>query len=413
MSQTPPPGAAVPAPAFAPAIVLAMVLAGVFSFSAFIVLSGFAPDLRKGTDGGAHALSRSAVGYAGIVRLLQAEGVPVSITRNPDSDPDPSKRQLVITPGIEADKDQLVKLTKTNPVLVVLPKWLTTPSQKQAGWVDKAGVLPPALITRMMDPVVRGLIIRQRPDVAPLQLVDHNHGLKTVQSGPIDHLQTLAPNDALVATETDSRGGIVLAMTKDGHMGILSDPDLLNTQGVADPATGRVASDLLANELEADGPIVFDVSLNGFGTPPNLFKLIFTPPYLGAALCLFAAGILMGLHAATRFGAPVQAARAIAFGKRALADNSAALIRMARREHRMAGRYLDLNRAAVVAALGVTRVAGAELDALLDRLAENAGVTQRLSMLVPEARAAANRRDLMRLARNVYEWRVEMTRERR
>ncbi len=411
MSETPPPSAA--APTFSPVIVLALVLAGVFSFSAFIVLSGFAPDLRKGSDGGAHALSQSAVGYAGIIWLLKAEGVPVSITRHPDSDPHPPSRQLVITPGIEADKDELAKLTKANAVLVVLPKWLTTPSQKQAGWVDKAGVLPPALITKMMQPVVPGLIIRQRPDVAPLQLVDHGHGLKTVQTGPIDHLQTLAPNDGLVAVETDSRGGVVVAMTRDGHMGILSDPDLLNTQGVADPATARVASDLLANQLEADGPIVFDVSLNGFGSPPSLLKLVFTPPYLGAALCLFAAGILMGLHAATRFGAPAPAARAIAYGRRALADNSAALIRMARREHRMAGRYLDLNRAAVVAALGVTRVAGADLDALLDRLAENAGVTQRLSTLVPEARAAANRRDLMRLARNVYEWRVEMTRERR
>ena len=47
----------------------------------------------------------------------------------------------------------------------------------------------------------------------------------------------------------------------------------------------------------------------------------------------------------------------MAFGKRALADNSAGLIRLARREPRMAPRYLDLTRAAVARALGVTRLA--------------------------------------------------------
>ena len=402
-----------PAPTFSPIVVLWMVLAGVFSFSAFIVLSGFAPDLRKGSDGGAHALSQSAVGYAGIVRLLKAEGVPVEITRHPDTQPNASWKELVLTPGVEVGKDELVGLAKGNPTILVLPKWFATPNSRQAGWVDKAGVIPPIVIGKMLQPVIPGLIIRQRPDVTPLELVDDSHRLGTTVTGPIDQMQTLAPNDALVPIETDSRGGVVVAMTKDRHLTIVSDPDLLNTQGIANLATAQVGADILTKIIPDKGPIAFDVSLNGFGSPPNLFKLIFTPPYLGAALCLFAAGILMGVHAANRFGAPVRATRAIDYGKRALADNSAGLIRMARREHRMATRYLDLNRAAVVSALGVTRLAGDELDALLDRLAEGAGVSQRLASLVPQARAAANPRDLMQLARNVYQWRVEMTRERR
>jgi hypothetical protein len=402
-----------PAPTFSPIVVLGMILAGVFSFSAFIVLSGFAPDLRSGSDGGAHALSRSAVGYAGMVRLLKAEGVPVLITRHPDTDPIATWREIILTPGVEVGKDQFAALGKFYPIVVVLPKWLATPSSRRAGWVDKAGVIPPLVIAKMLQPVLPGQIIRQRPDTSPLQLIDRGHILAAPITGPIDRLQTLAPSDALVPIETDSRGGVVVAMTKDKHVTIVSDPDLLNTQGIANVATARVGADILTNLQPGDGPIAFDVSLNGFGSPPSLFKLAFTPPYLGASLCLFAAGLLMGLHAATRFGAPLRAARAIDYGKRALADNSAALIRMARREHRMATRYLDLNRAAVVSALGITRLAEGDLDVFLDRLAENSGVAQRLSALVPQARAAANRRDLMQLARNVYEWRVEMTRERR
>ena len=79
----------------------------------------------------------------------------------------------------------------------------------------------------------------------------------------------------------------------------------------------------------------------------------------------------------------------------------------------MAGRYLALSRAAVVKALGAGRVPPDELDAFLDRLAEKAGVQHRLARLVPETAAVKTRADLTRLAQNLYQWRVEMTGERR
>ena len=51
-------------------MVLALIAAAVFAASAFALLTAYAPDLRAARGGGAHALSRSAIGYAGIVRLL-------------------------------------------------------------------------------------------------------------------------------------------------------------------------------------------------------------------------------------------------------------------------------------------------------------------------------------------------------
>jgi len=88
-------------PTFSPMVVLAMVLAGLFSFSAFLVLSAYAPDLRGGSDGGAHALSKSAVGFAGIVRLLRAEGDDVDISRRLGADRDPAWSLLVLTPDAD------------------------------------------------------------------------------------------------------------------------------------------------------------------------------------------------------------------------------------------------------------------------------------------------------------------------
>jgi len=424
-------------PAFSPMVVLAMVLAGVFSFSAFLVLSAYAPDLRGGSDGGAHALSKSAVGFAGIVRLLRAEGDKVVISRqismpppassaasdaqpasapaaasSAASDPDDEWSLFVLTPDTDPPKGALVGLTPQGPTLVVAPKWLTTPDPVSPGWVNQAGIIDPKPIEAMLEPVAGKLTLTRRTDTSAAQPAGPTDA-GAIPTGPIEQLQTFQTSQGLTPIIVDRRGGVLLAATSDRRVYFLSDPDLLANHGIADIATARFANRLLQGLRDGRGAIAFDVSLNGFGAPRSLLKLAFSPPFLGATLCLVAVGILIGLHAVSRFGAPVAARRALAFGKRALADNSAALIKMARREPRMAGRYLDLSRAAVVRALGAGRVPAGELDAFLDRLAEKNGVEQRLSKLVSEVAAVKTRADLTRVAQSLYQWRMEMTGERR
>ena len=46
-----------------------------------LVLGAYAPDLRSGHNGGAHALSNAATGFSGLVRLAEATG------RNPRDRP--------------------------------------------------------------------------------------------------------------------------------------------------------------------------------------------------------------------------------------------------------------------------------------------------------------------------------------
>src|SRR3546814_17547683 len=59
---------------FAPRTVTLMLVIGVIGFVGALVLGAYAPDLRQADNGGEHALSRSAVGFAGIVRLASATG---------------------------------------------------------------------------------------------------------------------------------------------------------------------------------------------------------------------------------------------------------------------------------------------------------------------------------------------------
>jgi hypothetical protein len=104
----------------------------------------------------------------------------------------------------------------------------------------------------------------------------------------------------------------------------------------------------------------------------------------------------------------------VALGKLALADNTAGLVRMARREHRMAAPYGEVVRAETARAVGAPRgLEGDELNRVLDRLGAAGGTNYRISALIERARAARTKGDLMEVARDLYRWRQEMTRERR
>jgi hypothetical protein len=397
---------------FRPVVVLFLVLAGVFSFSAYFVLSAYAPDLKGGDDGGAHALSRSAVGFAGMVRLLQAETVPVLINRDGPAKRDPNWSLLVLTPEDSTKPSDLFDFTTASgPTLVVLPKWETEPDALNTGWVRKAGVISPEVLKALLAGRVTATISR-RSGVAPVQLtMAEDPSRPTAPTGPIDRLQTLSA-EGMTTVAADQTGAAVLVRTGDSRLYILSDPDLLNTQGLKDLTTARAGEGLLLAIRKGDGPVAFDVSLDGLKHAPSLLKIAFEPPFLGATLCLVGAAFLMALHAASRFGAPERTMRALALGKSALADNSAGLIRMAKREPHMAGGYLELNRNAVAKALGATRLSGAELDAYVDRLGERTGAG-RLSTLAQQASTVRDRDGLTRFAQRLYQWRLEMTRERR
>ena len=160
------------------------------------------------------------------------------------------------------------------------------------------------------------------------------------------------------------------------------------------------------------GPVVFDVTLNGYERGRNLWKLAFTPPFLAATLCALFAGLMMGLHAAVRFGPAQREQRAFGMGKRALADNQAGLIRMAKREHRMAEPYARLVRDRAARAVGAGQVKGeAEMEALLDRLGQRRTELS-IAAMGAEARQVADPAALLRLARRLHQWKLEISRER-
>ena len=412
---------------FSPKVVLGMIVAGIFGFSAFVVLSTYAPDLKSGDDGEAHALSKSAVGYGGMVRLLKTLGEPVLVTRRVQP-LDQGAALLVLAPDIGVDRQVYLKAVVTpSTTLLAPPKWRGGPDPLHKGWIsqptsleanDLAGLFKAVNLGKVTTAIDKGTAAHRLTGAPGGEMA----GL-VFETGPIRNLRTLSGGD-LVPVLSDERGQTVLARRGESHVYVLSDPDLLNTMGLKDVRTARTGVGILrilrdgAVGRQHNRTIAFDVTLNGFSRSQSILKLAFEAPFVGATLCLVAAALLMGLHAAARFRAVRRGERALALGKEALIDNSAGLIRMARREPALAPRYAELQRAAAVRALGGLRHGGQRLEGqalidFLDRQGQRFGAADSASRLDEETRTVRSLGDLMKVAVRWHQWRLEMTRERR
>lgn len=402
------PAAATP-PAFAPRVILALVLVGVVAFAALAVLSAYAPDLRSGQDGRAHALSKSAIGFAGAPILMKQLGASAVVSRTRPHRP--QEAVVVLTPDFGLNPEELQKYPKGAQTLIILPKWLVMPDPMRRGFVRKVDVpveggrdvkalLASYAKTSRLD-MLKGRWRSRLTGHGPFEGVD-------LPLGPIENLQTIS-GEGWAPALVDGRGRMVLAYSKKSPgIWVLADPDLLNNHGLSNLDTARAGVTILETARAGERPILFDVTLNGYERGRGIGRLMLEPPWLAATLIGVMAGVLMGLHALARFGQPLRRERPFALGARALVDNSADLVRMAKREHELAPAYAALIQSLVVRAGG----GHASEEHWLEHLAERRGAASP-GALNAEAETAKTRDDLLSIARKLYDWRGEMTRERR
>jgi hypothetical protein len=394
-------------------LMVSLTMIGLLAVAVMLVLIAFEPELRAVDDSGPNALSRSADGFGGLVTLTQTLGIPNIVSRAnlPASAHD---GVLILTPAAGNDGKDLEDIRFQGPRLIVLPKWRSIPDLRHNGWVRKAGLIEAGRFERgALSRMGQGSVIARRQGKARPQLrrADIPGQPAFWIPGEIDRLQTLT-GPQWQPILTDEAGAPVLVRRVHSQIYVLADPDLFNTQGLRSPGTAQAAIAILKAVRANDGPVIFDVTLQGYRRGHNMLRMAFEPPFAGATFCAVIVALLMGFYALARFGPPLTSERALALGKQALVDNSAGLIRMARRQHRMAERYALLCRAVVAKAVGAPRdLNEAELNALLDRLSVQAGLSAFTPML-NEARRAGNPGDLMTVARKLYDWKREMTRER-
>jgi hypothetical protein len=395
--------------AFSPKVVLALIAAGVFATATFLLLSAYEPSLRATRGGGAHAVSRSAIGYAGVVRLMRLMGVPAIIGQTAAGRTS-YPGLMVVTPDLQHG---LGKLQTRYDRLIVAPKWITEPDRDHPGWEANAVAVPEPFVTLALPTSLKRLsVVRRKPgDAGPARL-NSELGLWPdggLPAGPVSEFQTINKVPGLNAVVTDDKGGVVLGQLQ-GNLFVLSDPDLLDTQGIRDPRTARIAASILLALKTQGQPIAFDVSATDAGGQKSLLRLAVEPPFLASTLCLLVVAALVGVQAWFRFGPPQRAPRAVALGKTALVETGAGMVRLARREPQMARRYVQLSRQRAAAALGAAHLEGQALDDFLDRWAERVGASERISALAAEAAQVKDIVGLTALAQRARRWRLEVMR---
>jgi hypothetical protein len=395
-----------------PRVAVGLVVVSMLSLLAFFVFSAYEPELRDDTGGDTHALSRSAIGFAGLRVLLNADGIDNVIDRGPaPREVAHDSLEIVTPPGFGAEED-LNKLVRTphdkRQWLVILPKWVAFSDPVVRGHVMKGPMFSHGEVEAILGKISKKTkIVRHWGSFSPkLVATVEDFGPFPQGLAKVDALQTISgPDWQPVISSAD--GGAVLAKLNNYPIYVLADPDLMNTHGLNDLPTAALAISTIQNLRSSGGLVHFDVTLNGFGTTPSLLRKAFEPPFLGATLCAILAALLMAFHALVRFGTPPLPPPVYARGKAALVNNAADMIRMLHREPRMAGRYAQTTRNLALRALGVRRALDAGDSETLFRDLERQDQTS-YAELMQETQQVTSRASLVALARKFYEWRQGM-----
>lgn len=372
-------------------------------------------------NGGAHAAANGLNGFAGLVRLLEARGHEVSLSRSA-AELD-TEGLLIVTPQHGADVEELDGVISgrryTGSTLVILPKWFAVPADQATdadvprGWVALGGALPPEWAAK--------LDVLQGGAIAPAWA----RGWRGMgRSGALPDAKTLVTLKAenLVPLVRDDRGRPLAGFVQDGGtypvlaeaasapspdsddpdrwaVVMVAEPDLLNNYGLADRRRAELAVALVEAALEGqDIPIVFDLSIAGLGQADNLLTLAFRPPFLAATLCLLLAALVIAWRGLRRFGPPLVEAPALAMGKRQLAENSAALVERARRVHLLGPPYAALVAARLAALLGIRDADPEARDAAIARALAERGLADDYSARAEALRRARKPAELLRAA---------------
>ena len=369
---------------------------GVLAFIAMLVLGAYAPDLRSGHNGGSHALSNGATGFSGVVRLAEQTGRNPVIVR---SEHDFGTEDLaVVTPDNGfINLGSILDARGARATLIVLPKWRTVADATHPGWVRISGLTPRNDPESILAPGLTITVARAK---------GHGESLRNLDPAAPASLRFLAP--AVVQTMSGKmltpiirapNGGIILAKVGKRPLYLLSEPDLLNNHGMGNEQQASSALALF-DFLNSTGAksILFDVTANGLGRSRSPLKLAFDAPFLAVTLTIFAAMVLAAWQALVRFGPVRRSERAIAFGKAALVDNSAALIRKAGREAHLGGRYVEVIRERAISLFRLPL--SADLEALNPH--------RSFASAAQAAEDARSRDELLSAARSLNHWLEEV-----
>ena len=406
----------------------ALVLFAALAFVAFLFLIGRGGLEGSGNNGQAHAAGTGLAGFAGLTRLLEEDGVWVERSRDRGALNDPGL--LVLTPPANIDDEEFAEIIERRrtigPTMIIAPKWFAMPAQgdrnSKPGWVHLLGASEDWAMTidgrTLSFPHIelKDRAARWR-GLGLSGTLPSKDALAAVEIGADDAGNSAGSESGFLAPLVEDGKGRMLAayLADDGSyldgdlyldpergdsapvygVMLVAEPDLMNNWGMAERERALLALGLIDIARQGtDGPVRFDLTLNGMGGSRNLLTLAFEPPFLAATLTLLLALAIAMWRAFTRFGPALRPAPAIAPGKSQLVANGAQVIARSGRIRLLREPYASLMRARIAHRLGLQPGDDEGIERALSARGAPA-----LAPALEALASASNRKDLLRAAR--------------
>lgn len=389
-----------PAP-FRRRTVLILIAVGLVAMLGFLLTATYGDRFDKPRGTIPSPTSKYATGFHALYQLIEKSGGSPWTSGGPDERDETGL--LVLLPNIRTSASELREAMSGHegPKLIILPKWVTAPSEKRRDREERRAEVPPQRIKDMLSTLA---------DVAPHEepagtRLRYPSGLDLKPFATNGSVQAIA-GDKLATLIEAPDGAAVLAEVKGENAYVLADPDLLNNWGLAKRQNAQAAIALLiALDPDTPGDVAFDTMLPYGAGGRNMGQLLFEPPFAGVTIALLAAALLAGIATFTRFGPPRREPRALSFGKRALIENIVSLARRADRTREGGPAFADAMRDWAARRLALPRtLQGEALDAHLDALR----TTTPYAATAQKLRDANSEPDLLRAAQQLDDWRKEV-----
>ncbi len=279
----------------------------------------------------------------------------------------------------------------------------------------KPGATLPIALMQTMEPIAANLTLT--PVAGQLRLTGpiaagQVRGLQSI-SGPNLQPVLLGPNgEVLLSRVVVTRG----RQPSKAPVYLLSDPDLLDNQILADPQKVIAALALIdgiAPPAKGKPSIVFNLVFNGMAYEHDIFHALSRPPFIAVPLCLLIAGLGLMWAAFSRFGPPrlAEAGPSLGRGVQVLADNAARLVGVAFKETKLGPAYADVVRDSVLKTRGYRAIATADSpDDLAERIGRLHGTTDSFTDLKARAGRVLTVHQLIDITLRLHAWKTEIER---
>lgn len=391
-----------------------LLTAGSVSFACMILVEIFGDRLGPGTDAGANAYSRSAIGHRALVETLQRLDIPVVVSRHRSGERAGENALLIVAePDIGADSPESIGdiIADAYTVMLVLPKWQGRADPLDRGWLETMALVPAATAEAVLHAVLPDGRVVRTPEDPTWAAGGLDGALAPEIDGQLIASRSLTP---LIRTKQGILVGETLSPTGQ-RIVIVSDPDILSNHGLGRADNAAIIVGLIQQFRPADGAVIFDEVLHGFARRPSIWQRLFELPLaVPTALSALAVGVLLW-SATGRFGAPALVAARLRAGKQDLIANAAELLTLGRHGGETLRRYLSVTVRAV-AARNRARPGldeAAQID-WMDRLGKQRGVRPGIRELRDDVAALADASSFdaaaaLRLAARLHRWKKDMT----